>query len=135
FPKSDIFEAVASSIKFMTEAKFWRQVHETYPSLTFSRPSGGKTRQLMVTFADLETVRENFREAYDDEKWVFDDPTEMDSDSDGAEYLGTESTHSFFPPSLCYVRVRHGTSGGQLATFLNGLALANALVAASGWSG
>lgn len=85
FAKSEFYEAVGSSLKFMSETKFWMKIRELFPSVTFNRETVGKARVQQVRFPALSVLRDEFRKAYDDEEWQFDEPNEQDDDAMDAE--------------------------------------------------
>lgn len=81
FVKADFYESVGASLKYMNDSKFWKHLQTLWPSLTFSRPTEGKKRVMKVQFPDLEVMRAEFRKAYDDPEWAFDDADEVDEDA------------------------------------------------------
>ena len=80
FNKSEFYDSVGASMKFMSDTKFWVALRKLWPSLKSDRKSVGGKKIWFVYFPTLDVMREEFRKMYDDEGWEFDDPEEADTE-------------------------------------------------------
>jgi len=81
FQKSEFYESVGASMKFMSDTKFWVALRKLWPSLKCERKSVGGKKIWIAYFPTLDVMRDEFRKMYDDEGWEFDDPEEADDEN------------------------------------------------------
>jgi hypothetical protein len=81
FNKVDFYTNVGEPIKHMNETKFWKKIQKMFPGIKDGpRETVGKSRFRTVIFPTLEQMRDGFRKQYDDDKWPFEEPEQMDDD-------------------------------------------------------
>ncbi len=85
FKKSDFYDSIGAPMKFMNDSKYWKHLQSLWPSLEFTRPMENRKRMLKVKFPTLEVMQAEFRKAYDDEEWVFDEADEDEDDDNMAD--------------------------------------------------
>jgi hypothetical protein len=73
FKKADFYASVGAGLKFMTEVKFWKAMKVLWPSIVEERPSIAGKRIQYVKFPKIDVLRQEFRNAYDDQGWEFDE--------------------------------------------------------------
>lgn len=82
YSKTDFFKSVGASMKFMQNSIFWTSAKKMFPTITETRPQVAGKRAIWIQFPDIETMRNQFREMYNDSEWTFDEADDCADDSE-----------------------------------------------------
>lgn len=73
YSKTEFYKAIGAPMKFMQNSIFWTAAKKLFPTLSETRTQIAGKRTIWVQFPDIETMRNQFRQMYNDDEWAFDE--------------------------------------------------------------